>query len=65
MAKIKLKAVLTATVVYEVEEGYDGCTSLSELTKHEESAIRGDPTEFCDASGVKFVSKVTVVTEGG
>ena len=61
MAKIKLTAVLTATVTYEVEEGYDGCATISDLCRHEETAIRADPTEFCDVEGVKCVAKVTAV----
>ena len=58
MAKVKLRATLTATVEYEVEEGYDGCRNVSELCRHEETAIREDPTEFCDSGNVKFVAKV-------
>lgn len=61
MAKIKLKAVMIATVEYEVAEGYDGCATISDLCRHEETAIRADPTEFCDAEGVKFTAKVTAV----
>ena len=59
MAKIKLTAVLTATVTYEVEEGYDGCDTVADLCRHEEEAMRSDPTEFCDAAGVKFKAKVS------
>ena len=58
MAKIKLVATLTATVEYEVADDYDGCKNLSELCRHEETAIREDPTEFCDSGNVKFVAKV-------
>jgi hypothetical protein len=61
MAKVKLKAVLTATIIYEVEEDYDGCSSVADLCRHEQEAIRADPTEFCDAAGVKFMAKVSRV----
>ena len=56
MAKIKLKAVLTATLVYEVEEGR--IDSVSEQCKRDEETMREDPTEFCDSGKVKFTAKV-------
>lgn len=64
MAKIKLKAVLTATLTYEVEEGRAGCASVSELCRRDEETMREDPTEFCDSGKVRFTSKVTVVRDG-
>jgi hypothetical protein len=58
MAKVKLRAVLTVTVDYECEEDYDGCESVSQLCRHEESAIRNDPTDFCDVPSAKIEIKV-------
>ncbi len=62
MAKIKLKAVLTATLVYEVEEGR--IDSVSEQCRRDEETMREDPTDFCDSGRVRFTSKVTVVRDG-
>ncbi len=58
MAKIKLKAVLTATLTYEVDERFGGFKNVTELCRHEEEAMREDPTEFCDSGRVKFHAKV-------
>ena len=52
--KIKLKATLTVTVVYDVPEDYDGCESISQLCRHEEAAIRNDPTDFVDVPKAKI-----------
>lgn len=58
MADVKLRAVLTVTVDYEVPEDYDGCKNVSELCRHEESAIRNDPTDFVDVPNAKVEIKV-------
>ena len=58
MAKIKLKAVLTATVIYEVDEAWLEGGSVADMCRREETAIREDPTEFCDSGKVKFDAKV-------
>ena len=63
MAKVKLRATLTAVLEYEIEEGFDGCKNVSELCRHEETAIREDPTEFCDTGKVKFTAKVERVRD--
>lgn len=63
MAKVKLRATLTAVVEYECEEDYDGCKNVSELCRHEETAIREDPTEFCDTGNVKVTAKVERVRD--
>ena len=56
--KIKLRATLTVTVDYDVPEGYDGCKNISELCRHEEAAIRNDPTDLIDVPKAKIVIKV-------
>lgn len=58
MADVKLRATLTVTVDYEVPDDYDGCKNVSELCRHEESAIRNDPTDFCDVPKAKIEIKV-------
>ena len=45
---------MTVIVEYEVAEGYDGCTSISALCRHEESAIRNDPTDLIDVPKAKI-----------
>jgi hypothetical protein len=62
---VKLKAVLTATVIYECPEHYDDCETIAELCKHEQEAMRNDPTDFIDVPGVKFQAKVERVKEPG
>ncbi len=63
MAKIKLKAVLTATLIYEVEEGSGGLLTMKDRCRHDEESMREDPTDFCDSGRVRFTSKVTVVRD--
>jgi len=58
MAKVKLRATLTVTVDYEVADDYDGCENLSSLIRHEETAIRNDPTDFVDVPKAKIEIKV-------
>ena len=59
MAKtIKLRARLTVTVEYDVPDDYDGCKNVSEICRHEESAIRNDPTDFVDVPKAKIQIKV-------
>ena len=58
MATVKLRATLTVTVEYDVPEDYDGCKNISELCRHEESAIRNDPTDFVDVPRAKLKIKV-------
>ena len=59
MADVKLRATLTVTVEYDVPAGYDGCNSISALCRHEEAAIRNDPSDFVDVPRAKL--KVEVV----
>lgn len=58
IGKVKLKATLTVTVEYECPADYDGCENISQLCRHEESAIRNDPTDFCDVPNAKIEIKV-------
>ena len=58
MAKVKLRATLTAVLEYEVEERFAGAETISELCRDEEKNIREDPTDFCDSGRVKFTAKV-------
>ncbi len=62
MAMVKLKATLTITVVYDCPEDYAECENVSQLCRHEEAAIRANPSDFVDAGGAKFVAKVERVT---
>ena len=63
MAQVKLKATMTMTLEYECPEDYDGCESISQLCRHEEAAIRSDPTDFCDVFNAKVEVKVERVKE--
>ena len=66
MANIKLKATLTVTVEYDVPDDYDGCGSVSEICRHEETAIRNDPSDFVDVPSAKMeilVERVTAVMQ--
>ncbi len=58
MANVKLRAMLVVTVDYDVPEDYDGCENISQLCRHEETAIRNDPTDFCDVPNAKVEIKV-------
>ncbi len=65
MAKIKLRATLTAVLEYEVEERFAGAETIADLCRDEEKHIREDPTDFCDSGRVKFTAKVERVRTGG
>ena len=54
MANVKLRATLVVTVDYDVPADYDGCENISQLCRHEETAIRNDPTDFCDVPNAKM-----------
>ncbi len=59
--KVKLRAVLQATLEYEVDEDYDGCESISELCRHEMSCMKADPTDMVDHDNAKIIVKVVQV----
>ena len=59
---VKLRATLKVTLEYDCPADYDGCENVSQLCRHEESAIRNDPTDFCDITKAKVEIKVVRVT---
>lgn len=63
MANVRLKATLKVTVEYDCPDDYDGCETISQLCRHEESAIRNDPTDFCDVPKAKIEIKVERIKE--
>ena len=63
VAMVKLRATLKVTLEYDCPADYDGCENVSQLCRHEESAIRNDPADFCDVVKAKIDIMVEHVKE--